>query len=297
MKTNHIEKLQLKVRSAEEDITDIQSEFEIERQDYLDTIRDQDKKLVLYEQLLRTVVPCLRRDCNYFNIDKIMDDCKWNEDKSHWELPKLVLAKPNLSPVNSKATLLDKRAGHSNMGKQTSTPEVRNGASFSKGLHSSNSAMIQTGGHDIQDEDKKLLAHLQKVSQPEYFKPKRALELLGQTKDNSSPEHSTSLPGLDTSYSNKKVGSSTNLQPSAAAVHGIDLDNLSSGDSVYNRRPGKLQSLAGKAPLPALNNLAANPNRPQQNIDLLGKVEKRLSTRKKKSLEPLGDIKGKKPPP
>ncbi len=278
------------MRSAEDDIQDLNSEFEIERQDYLDSIRDQDKKLKLYEQLLRTVVPCLRRDCNYFNIDKVMDDCKWNDDQSQWLLPKLVVTKSNLSPVNSKATALDKRSGLMNMGKQASTPEMRNGAAISKGLHSSNSTLVQPGSHDTQEEDSRLLTHIQKFGQPEYFKPKRQLELLGQSKEMSSPEHSSNLPGLDTSFSSKKVGSSTNLQPSAAAVHGIDL----SGDPVYNRRPGKLQSLPGKAPLPTLNSMTVSPHRSQHN-NLLDKVEKRLSNRKKNSLEPLSDIKGRKP--
>ena len=278
----------MKVRSAEDDIQDLNSEFEIERQDYLDTVRDQDKKLKLYEQLLRTVVPCIRRDCNYFNIDKVIDDCKWNDDQSQWLLPKLVVTKSNLSPVNSKATVLDKRSGLMNVGKQASTPEMRNGAAISKGLHPSNSILVQSGSHDLQEEDSRLLTHLQKFGQPEYFKPKRQLELLGQSKESSSPEHSSSLLGLDTSFSSKKVGSSTNLQPSAAAVHGID---LYTGDPVYSRRPGKLQSLPGKAPLPTLNSMVASPHRSQHNNVL----EKRLSNRKKNSLEPLSDIKGRKP--
>ncbi len=289
VKTHHIEKLQLKVRSAEDDVQDLYSEFEIERQDYLDTIRGQDKRLKLCEQLLRTVVPCLRRDCNYYNIDKVMDDCKWNDDQLQWVLPKLIVTKTNLTSVSSKVSVLDKRPG-----KQGNSPDVRSGTSRS--MHSANLAINQSGTHDTQDEDSKLLSHLQKIGgQPEYFKPKRQLELLGQTKESSSsPEHSSSLPGLDASFSNKKMGSTTSLQPSAAAVHGIA---LSGGDPVYNRRHGKLQSLpGGKAPLPALNNLPASPGRSRQSIELLDKVERRLSNRKRNSLQPLSDIKGKKPP-
>ena len=294
VKTHHIEKVQQKLRSAEEDIKDLYGEFEIERQDLLDTIRNQAKQLKLYEQLLSTVVPCLRRDCNYFNIDKIKDDCKWNEEQSQWALPKLVLTKPNFSPVNSKAAVPDKRSGmHLSVSKQASNPEVRmsTGTNLTRGLHASNSSTIPPGIHESQ-EDERLSHHLQKFGKPEYFKPKRALELLGQTKENPSPEQSSSFPGLEASSSNKRVNSTSNLLPNAATVHGID--TLSIGESVYNRRPGKLQSLPGNLPLPNLNNLS--PHRSQHNVDILGKVEKRLSNRKKKSLEPLADIKPRKPP-
>lgn len=295
MKTHHIEKLQQKLRSAEEDNKDLLGEFEIERQDFLDTIRNQDKQLKLYEQLLSTVVPCLRRDCNYFNIDKIKDDCKWNEEQSQWVLPKLVLTKPNFSPVISKAAVPDKRSGmHSSVSKQASNPEIRmsTGSNLTRGLQSSNSSTVPPGIHESQ-EDERLSHHIQKFGKPEYFKPKRALELLGQTKDNPSPEHmySSSFPGLEASTSSKRVNSSSNLLPNAAAVHGID--TLSIGESVYNRRPGKLQSLQGNLPLPNLNNLS--PHRSQHN-NILEKVEKRLSNRKKNSLEPLADIKSRKPP-
>ena len=41
VKSHALEKTQQKLRSAEEDIADLQTEFELERQSYLDTIRNQ----------------------------------------------------------------------------------------------------------------------------------------------------------------------------------------------------------------------------------------------------------------
>ena len=300
VKTHHIEKMQLKLSSAEEDISDLNAEFEIDRQDYLDTIRKQEQRIQLQEQLLRTVIPCLRRDCNYFYIDKIIDECVWNEDQSTWVLPKLVLTKTSLSPVNSKATLLDKRGLHSNVMKQMSSPEVRRNASTlanattTKGAHTSNSAVTIVVQPSISDplDDSRLLQHFQKGGQSDYFRPKRALELMGHTKENSSPEHGPSLQALETSVSsNRKVNSTTSLTPNAATVHGID--TLSVGDSVYNRRPGKLQSLPGNPPLPSIH---VDHHTTRAKVDILDMVEKRLSNRKRNSLEPLGDIKSRKPP-
>ena len=45
--------------------SDIQSEFEKDRQDYLDTIRKQDQQILLLQTLLDKVQPMLRKDCNY----------------------------------------------------------------------------------------------------------------------------------------------------------------------------------------------------------------------------------------
>lgn len=63
--------LQFQVHAAECEIADLNAEFEFERIDYLDTIRKQEKQLALYQQLLEKVQPVLRRDCNYYNLDKV----------------------------------------------------------------------------------------------------------------------------------------------------------------------------------------------------------------------------------
>lgn len=53
------------------EITDLQSEFEYDRSNYLDTIRKQDQQLKLLQSILDKVSPTVRRDCNYANIDRI----------------------------------------------------------------------------------------------------------------------------------------------------------------------------------------------------------------------------------
>ena len=84
-----MERVQLKCKSAEEDIKDLQSEFELERQDFLETIRKQHRELQLQRQLLDTMVPLLRRDCNYYNLDKVRSESKFDEEASEWILPKV----------------------------------------------------------------------------------------------------------------------------------------------------------------------------------------------------------------
>lgn len=56
--------------ALQRDITDLQSEFEFDRIDYLDTIRKLEKQFELSQALLDRIHPCLRRDCNYSNLDR-----------------------------------------------------------------------------------------------------------------------------------------------------------------------------------------------------------------------------------
>ena len=275
-KTQVIERKQAKLLSAEQDIKDLCAEFEVDRQDYLDTIRNQGKSIKLFEQLLRTVVPCLRRDCNYFNMDKIRTECEWDEINQRWVLPKLVINKTALSTPLPKGSLPEatQRKGvkttptHKNSSRQSSSSDIN--------VRDSSSSLLRSQGENSDDD--RYMSHVHQKSDESlgYFKPKRALELLNQThasKEVLSPIHNHA------SDSPLKSSGSGSL-PSAAAVHGVDPLK----DTGFGRRPGKLQSLARNPPVP-------QPLPPE--TDILEKVEKRLTGRK--NLEPLADIKHKKP--
>ena len=53
------------VKALNIEIRDLQQEFEDDRTDYLDTIRKQDKQLILLQQILERVQPTIRKDTNY----------------------------------------------------------------------------------------------------------------------------------------------------------------------------------------------------------------------------------------
>lgn len=82
-----------KSKSLENEIRDLQSEFELDRIDYLDTIRRQDQQLKLLQQILDKVQPCLRRDSNYSNLEKIKKEAQWDEDLQKWHLPEVSVVK------------------------------------------------------------------------------------------------------------------------------------------------------------------------------------------------------------
>ncbi len=64
----------------------------------METIRKQDGQIKLFSQILDKVQPCLRRDCNYANIDRIKSESIWDEDLQKWRLPDLVVARTKLPP-------------------------------------------------------------------------------------------------------------------------------------------------------------------------------------------------------
>ncbi|NWX17643.1 KIF17 protein, partial [Aegotheles bennettii] len=70
------------LRAAKTEIKDLQSEFELEKIDYLSTIR------------------CLERDlmlsCNYSNLEKIKRESIWDEETGCWKIPEPVIEKTHL---------------------------------------------------------------------------------------------------------------------------------------------------------------------------------------------------------
>ena len=158
---------------AEEDIKDLQAEFQEERAEFLETIRRQERMLQLQEQLLATVVPCLRRDCNYYYIDRVRSECQWDPERSEWVLPKLTITRTELKSV-AASTSVSTLAG--NVG----SPKVSPSRFSSTGHISQPGAGFSDGGEMEEGEDG-YLALLNRRQESDYFKPKRAVELLAET--------------------------------------------------------------------------------------------------------------------
>ena len=58
----------MQVKALNSEIKDLQQEFELDRADYLETIRAQEQKTKLLEQILEKVQPTIRKDCNYTSV-------------------------------------------------------------------------------------------------------------------------------------------------------------------------------------------------------------------------------------
>lgn len=65
LKSEILRKYKYKVKTLEKEIKDLQGEFETERQDYLESIRKQDRKIILITQIAEKISGTLKKDCNY----------------------------------------------------------------------------------------------------------------------------------------------------------------------------------------------------------------------------------------
>ncbi|KAM6240938.1 kinesin-like protein KIF17 isoform 3-T4 [Porphyrio hochstetteri] len=95
-KSKLLEKMQKKLRAAETEIKDLQSEFELEKINYLSTIRHLERDMMLFQQLLDQVQSLVRRDCNYSNLEKIKRESIWDEEIGCWKIPEPVIQKTHL---------------------------------------------------------------------------------------------------------------------------------------------------------------------------------------------------------
>ncbi|NWQ82737.1 KIF17 protein, partial [Columbina picui] len=86
----------LNLRAAETEIKDLQSEFELEKIDYLSTIRRLERDLMLFQQLLDRAQTLVRRDCNYSNLEKIRRESVWDDEMGCWKIPEPVVQKTRL---------------------------------------------------------------------------------------------------------------------------------------------------------------------------------------------------------
>ncbi len=100
-KTKQLEKEKASVKFLENEVKDLQHEFEREREEYLDTIRKQEKQMKLLNKLLIKMQPIIPHDCNYYNIDKIQTISVWNEEHQDWLIPDLKREKLALPTMNN----------------------------------------------------------------------------------------------------------------------------------------------------------------------------------------------------
>ncbi|XP_014268711.3 kinesin-like protein KIF17 isoform X4 [Maylandia zebra] len=150
-KNQMLVKVQGKLKAAKLEIRDLQAEFEVERNDYLATIRRLEKEGQLLHSLLERMVPLVRRDCNYSNLDRLKKDAVWDEDSATWRLPDVMVQKTTLPSVTPKASA--RRGSGSDAGEAFTVEEDR----YKQMLDRSDSENIASS----------------------YFKSKRASQLLG----------------------------------------------------------------------------------------------------------------------
>ncbi|XP_022370407.1 kinesin-like protein KIF17 isoform X1 [Enhydra lutris kenyoni] len=199
-KSKLLERMQRKLRAAEVEIKDLQSEFQLEKIDYLATIRRQERDSMLLQQLLEQVQPLIRRDCNYSNLEKIRREACWDEDNGFWKIPEPIIIK-------------------------TSLPVVPTGPQ-NKAVRKASTA---DNGEPGTEEDRYRLMLSRSDSEniaSNYFRSKRASQILS-TDPRKSLGHHSSPPGLGSPLSNTSAMSPTQApempQPRPFRLESLDI--------------------------------------------------------------------------
>ena len=81
---NRVSKLKSKLTIAHEEIDDLQEEFERERSDMLESVRDMSSQLRLQRLVMDRLASCIRRDCNYYNVDNVLANSMFDEEKGKY---------------------------------------------------------------------------------------------------------------------------------------------------------------------------------------------------------------------
>lgn len=84
LKTEALRRFKHKVKALEKEISDIQSEFEGEREDYLESIRKQDRQIKLLNQIIEKIASTLKKECNYRYSDLLVSFCSTKFSKIYF---------------------------------------------------------------------------------------------------------------------------------------------------------------------------------------------------------------------
>ncbi|EYB99322.1 hypothetical protein Y032_0123g1144 [Ancylostoma ceylanicum] len=204
--TAELQKEKNRSKALESEVEDLQGEFELDRLDYLETIRKQDQQLKLLAQILEKIQPTIRKDSNYYNIEKVKKDAVWNEDECRWILPEMSVSRTVLPNAHNGITSINKHEG-----------------------------MMRDS---FDDDSSKLRRKLAKSEEENiannYFKPIRQSNVLNKYRD----EHTRNFDVK--SYFPNKTATFDNL------VNGVVYADDIYGRSQSARRPARLEALTLK---------------------------------------------------
>uniref|UniRef100_A0A336MYT3 Kinesin-like protein n=1 Tax=Culicoides sonorensis TaxID=179676 RepID=A0A336MYT3_CULSO len=183
-KTEALRAQRKKVMSLEREITDLQSEFQLDRADYLETIRKLECNQKFYEQMLEKAVPLLRKDGKFWDIDTIKSQSEWNDDTKRWRLPDEPFSKLCMLPAIEQK---QPRFGRENTSLTAPGRLERSSSIISIiSLHENDNENTLTEENDNPYHSESLF--LKKIANQEsenivstYFRPKRITELMQQS--------------------------------------------------------------------------------------------------------------------
>ncbi|KAK7912537.1 hypothetical protein WMY93_012748 [Mugilogobius chulae] len=211
-KSQMLLKVQGKLKAAKLEIRDLQGEFEVERDDYLATIRRLERDGQLMQSLLERMVQLVRRDCNYSNLDRLKKEAVWDEESATWKLPDVMVQKTTLpSAVPQQLS--------SGRGSSTDVEEQEEEDRFKEMLNRSDSENIANS----------------------YFKSKRTTQLLGGESSKGHVIHSSALYNGTSHLSLSSSPVNSSISPDSVMPRPFRLESLdvSISNGKVRRKKGK----------------------------------------------------------
>ena len=221
LKGEDIVKLEKSLENSKAEIDDLQSEFQAERTDYLDTIRKMEREIQLQNQILTKIQPLIRRDCNYSNIDRMKVLAEFNDEKDSWKIPDVQVERVSL-------------------------PKTGPGMDSMSSTKLSSTENINLVEYNQSEDVDKYAQHILNTQNEQYanqyFKPKRADKLLS-----GSPSINLHLNG--NSNNNNNINNNNNNNPALAKLQPLSSPSSSSIQDplTLQRRPQKLEALPASA--------------------------------------------------
>lgn len=159
----------------EREIEDLHSEFQLERADYLESIRKLEQSVKLYQQLLDKALPILRRDNRFWDVDDIRSRSEWSDDAKRWMLPEDALQRVKLPPaiaeISNESYTAPGRMQHSS----TTSSSLPQSPNVDEASCDESDFLMKK----LQNTDNQLIVE-------SYFRPKRARELLLRNTNSSN---------------------------------------------------------------------------------------------------------------
>ncbi|XP_017130609.2 kinesin-like protein KIF17 isoform X1 [Drosophila elegans] len=103
IKNDHIGKCKTKIKMLEMEVADLNSEFQLDREDYLEEIRILGRHIKFYQQLFYKFQPIFRQHSRNWTPDTILQNSSWNDDLKMWRIP--VIDSLKLPPATLKSAL------------------------------------------------------------------------------------------------------------------------------------------------------------------------------------------------
>lgn len=168
IKTEALKARRQRIRVLEREIEDLHSEFQLERADYLESIRKLEQGSRFYQQLTERALPIIRRDNRFWDVDDIRSRSEWSDDAKKWTIPEDVLRRVTLPPA---------AADNNNCGESYTAP----GRMQHSSLSVPPSPNVDEESREEERSDfliRKLQSGDNQLIVDSYFRPKRARELL-----------------------------------------------------------------------------------------------------------------------